>query len=123
MATVLVVEDDLLNLELFKSFLSHMGYEVITATTGQKGIDLARKHFPEMILVDWRLPGGMDGLQAVQFIKKDPTTAHIPVILTTAHCRQGDEERIYAAGCQGCIPKPFNLNTLKEAIGAVLSTA
>jgi len=121
--TILVVEDDLLNLELLKSFLSLVDYEVITAITGQKGVDLARKHLPELILMDWRLPGGMDGLEATQALKQDPATTHIPVILTTAHRRQGDEERIYAAGCEGCILKPVNLNALKEAIGAVLSSA
>jgi CheY-like chemotaxis protein len=113
--TVLVVEDDDLNLKLVRTLLKFGKFNVIEALDAEKGIQLAREHHPDLILMDLQLPG-MDGLDATRIIKKDAGLKDIPVIALTAFAMQGDEEKAQQAGCDGYITKPINTREFREKI-------
>lgn len=105
--TILVVEDNELNMKLVKTLLEFGGYHVLTAIDAEKGIQLAREHHPDLILMDIQLPG-MDGLTATGIIKNDPDLAQTPIIALTSFAMQGDEEKALDAGCDGYITKPID---------------
>ncbi|MEQ8672383.1 MAG: response regulator [Aggregatilineales bacterium] len=116
MKTILIIEDDSLNLELFKNFLEMLGYDVASAATATDGIELARELTPVLILIDYRLRGDMDGIEAARIIKKDPNLVHVPLIIITAHERPGDKDRAFAIGCEGYMVKPIRMGELKQVI-------
>ena len=105
--TILVVEDNELNMKLVKTLLEFGGYRVVTAADAEKGIKLAREHHPDLVLMDIQLPG-MDGLTATGIIKNDPELSQTPVIALTSFAMQGDEEKALDAGCDGYITKPID---------------
>lgn len=115
--TILVVEDDELNRKLVRTLLQVSKYNVLEAMDAEKGIQLAREHHPDLILMDIQLPG-MDGLKATQIIKGDPDLKEIPVVALTAFAMQGDEEKALAAGCNGYITKPINTREFHSKIKA-----
>ncbi len=104
---IVVVEDDPLNMELVTDLLEVAGYTVLPAGTAMEGIDLARSAQPALILMDIRLPD-ISGLEATGILKKDPLTAHIPVVALTASVMPGDEAKSMDAGCSGYIRKPID---------------
>jgi two-component system cell cycle response regulator DivK len=106
MAKILVVEDNPANMTLAVFLLESAGHAVVTATSAETGMTLARSEQPALILMDIQLPG-MDGLQATALLKSDERTRAIPVVALTALAMKGDEERIRAAGCDGYIAKPM----------------
>jgi two-component system cell cycle response regulator DivK len=106
MAAVLIIEDNPTNMTLAVFLVKSAGHTVITATTAEAGLALAREQHPDLILMDIQLPG-MDGLEATRVLKDDPVTSAIPVIALTALAMKGDKERILAAGCDGYIAKPL----------------
>jgi signal transduction histidine kinase/DNA-binding response OmpR family regulator len=116
---VLVVEDNPDNLLTAKALLNDR-FQVIEATDGQAGVEQARHHRPDLILMDIGLPV-MDGVQALQEIRKDETLRHIPVIAVTATAMKGERETILAHGFDGYISKPIDAEllkkTLREALG------
>jgi two-component system cell cycle response regulator DivK len=122
MATVLIVEDNPANMTLAVFLLESAGHTVISATTAEAGLTLARQEQPDLILMDIQLPG-MDGLQATVLLKADDATRTIPVIALTALAMKGDEERIRAAGCDGYIAKPLAYKDFLAVISAHLATA
>jgi two-component system cell cycle response regulator len=105
--TILVVEDNELNLKLVKSVLQLKKYNVLEADTAEKGIQLAQEHRPDLILMDIQLPG-MDGLDACRVLKKDEAFAHTPIVALTSYAMQGDEQKAKDAGCAGYITKPID---------------
>jgi two-component system, cell cycle response regulator DivK len=109
--TILVVEDNPLNMELAADILGVAGYTVLRADNAERGIALARAEKPALILMDVRLPG-MDGLRATEILKGEPETREIPVVALTAHAMKGDEEKALAAGCAGYITKPIDTRAL-----------
>ena len=113
--TILVVEDDHLNLKLCRSILEMEGFKIIAAMEAEEGLKLAHEHHPDLILMDIQLPG-MDGLTATGIIKKDPNLKDIPVIALTAHAMDGDDLKAYAAGCSGYITKPIEVRSFRESI-------
>jgi two-component system, cell cycle response regulator DivK len=120
MATILIVEDNPTNMKLSTFLLESADYAVITATSAEIGLTLARDASPDLILMDIHLPG-MDGLQATALLKADQATRAIPVIALTALAMKGDEERILAAGCDGYIAKPLDYKTFLASIKAWLA--
>lgn len=106
--TVLVVEDNELNMKLFNDLLEAHGYRVVQARTGPEALEAAREHLPDLILMDIQLPE-ISGLQVTQEILKDEDLADIPVIAVTAFAMKGDEERIRAGGCRDYIAKPISV--------------
>ncbi len=113
--TVLVVEDNELNMKLFNDLLEAHGYRVIQARTGPEAIAAARASTPDLILMDIQLPE-ISGLQVTQEILKDKALADIPIIAVTAFAMKGDEERIRAGGCRDYISKPISVATFLEKV-------
>jgi CheY-like chemotaxis protein len=117
--TILVVEDNTLNLELVRDVLLTAGMKVVEARTAQEGLRAALDLLPSIILLDIRLPG-MDGFAVLAQLKANPATASIPVIALTAQAMVGDREQGLAAGFSDYIPKPIDTRTLADRIRAVL---
>ena len=104
--TVLLVEDNADNREIVDAMLSHAGYRVLTAHTGDEGVALARSAAPDVVLMDLALPV-LDGWEATARLKSDPTTRHLPVVALTAHAMPEDRARAAAAGFDGYLTKPI----------------
>ncbi|NWG93500.1 MAG: response regulator [Parvularculaceae bacterium] len=113
--TVLVVEDNELNMKLFNDLLEAHGYRVVQARTGREAIAAARAESPDLILMDIQLPE-ISGLQVTQEILKDPTLADVPIIAVTAFAMKGDEERIRAGGCLDYIAKPISVAAFLDKV-------
>ncbi|MEO8501738.1 MAG: response regulator [Vicinamibacteria bacterium] len=114
------MEDNPANMTFATFLLTTAGHVVLTATTAEAGLTLARDEQPSLILMDIQLPG-MDGLQATAVLKGQDATRAIPVIALTALAMKGDEERIRAAGCDGYIGKPMRYKEFLTAIAATLA--
>jgi two-component system, cell cycle response regulator DivK len=118
--TVLVVEDNELNMKLFHDLLEANGYNIVQTRNGLEAIDLAREHHPDLILMDIQLPE-VSGLEVTKWIKEDDDLRTIPVIAVTAFAMKGDEERIRQGGCEAYLSKPISvakfLDTVKTYIG------
>ena len=105
---VLIVEDNELNLKLLKDILDYHGYATLTTGLGEAAVELARRHRPDLILMDIQLPD-ISGMEATRRLKADEQTRAIPVIAVTAFAMSGDEARILASGCDVYVAKPFDL--------------
>ncbi|MGO8740059.1 response regulator [Rhodoblastus sp.] len=118
--TVLIVEDNELNMKLFNDLLEAHGYATVQTKSGVEAVGLARQHRPNLILMDIQLPE-VSGLQVTQWLKDDPELAHIPVIAITAFAMKGDEEKIRRGGCEAYLSKPISvvkfLETVRNYIG------
>ena len=117
---VLVIEDNELNMKLVRSLLHLKNYYLVEAENAESGIQYAREHKPDLILMDIQLPG-MDGIEATQAIKADPDLQDIPVVALTSYAMQGDEEKAKNAGCIGYITKPIDTRVFLETIGRYLN--
>jgi CheY-like chemotaxis protein len=121
-ATILIVEDNDLNLELATDLLSASGFAVRQARTGEEGVRQALAQVPDLILMDLRLPG-MDGFTALQRLREDPRTAHVPTVALTAQAMQGDKEAVMAAGFNHYISKPIDTRTFSQTVARLLASA
>lgn len=117
--TVLIVEDNDLNMKLFHDLLEAHGYETLQTRTGLEALELARQHKPELILMDIQLPE-VSGLEVTKWIKEDDDLRSIPVIAVTAFAMKGDEERIRQGGCEAYISKPISVATFLETVRSYL---
>jgi CheY-like chemotaxis protein len=117
--TILVVEDNELNMKLVKGLIKIGKYRMLEAIDGESGIQLAREQRPDLVLMDIQLPG-MDGLSATKIIKEDPSLKDIPVVALTSYAMQGDEEKALEAGCSGYIAKPIDTRKFLETISQYL---
>ena len=118
-AKILLVEDDEMNRDMLSRRLIKRGYEVVIATDGQQGVDLARSENPALILMDMSLPV-MDGWTATRALKDDPSTSGIPIIALTAHAMSGDENKAREAGCDEFDTKPVELKRLLSKMEGLL---
>lgn len=114
-AKILYIEDNLDNMTLVKRVLEIEGYEVIEAITGTEGLAKATQSPPDIIITDINLPD-IDGYTITSTLKRDKTTAHIPVIAMTANVMKKDRENVFEAGCDGYISKPIDIDELPEQI-------
>lgn len=119
MKTVLVVEDNADNLQIISYALKRAGYEVISAETGEEGVDLAIANRPFFIIMDINLPG-IDGIEATRRIRASEIDGTIPIIAITSYAMRGDRENIMAAGCNGYFEKPFDPMTIVENIHKII---
>lgn len=117
--TVLVVEDTPMNMELVKDLLEMNGCHVLQAETAELGIEVARTHNPDLILMDISLPG-ISGLEATWILKEDPLTRDVPVVALTGHVMMGDKEEALDAGCIGFIAKPIDTRRFAETVAGYL---
>lgn len=112
---ILVIEDNELNMKLVKGLLRIGNYTRLGAVNAESGMDLARQHRPDFILMDIQLPG-MDGLSATRILKEDPSLKEIPVVALTSFAMQGDEDKAISAGCDAYITKPINTRSFLQTI-------
>src|SRR5687767_11611632 len=113
--TVLVVEDNELNMKLFHDLLEASGYKSLQTRNGLEAIDIAREHRPDLILMDIQLPE-VSGLEVTKWIKEDDDLRAIPVIAVTAFAMKGDEERIRQGGCEAYISKPISVTSFLDTV-------
>ncbi len=118
--TVMIVEDNELNMKLFSDLLHAQGYETLQTRDGMEALALACRHRPNLILMDIQLPE-VSGLEVTKWIKDDDRVSDIPVVAVTAFAMKGDEERIRQGGCEAYISKPISvpmfLETIRQFIG------
>lgn len=112
---VLIVEDNELNMKLFRDLLEAHGYETLQTQEGLKALDIARAHKPDLILMDIQLPE-VSGLEVTKWLKADADLASIPIIAVTAFAMKGDEERIREGGCEAYISKPITVSSFLDTI-------
>ena len=118
--TILIVEDNELNMKLFHDLLEVHGYTTFQTRDGREALELAREHHPDLILMDIQLPE-VSGLEVTRWIKQDEQLRSIPVIAVTAFAMKGDEEKIRSGGCEAYIAKPITVATFLETIEKVLN--
>ena len=118
--TIMIVEDNELNMKLFHDLLEANGYDTVETRNGIEALDLARKHRPDLILMDIQLPE-VSGLEVTKWLKEDDDLCAIPVVAVTAFAMKGDEERIREGGCEAYISKPISvgrfIETVKQYVG------
>jgi CheY-like chemotaxis protein len=113
--TILVVEDNKLNMKLVKGLIKIGKYRMLEANDAESGIEQIREKRPDLVLMDIQLPG-MDGLSATKIIKEDPELKDLPIVALTSYAMQGDEEKALAAGCTGYITKPIDTRNFLETV-------
>jgi CheY-like chemotaxis protein len=113
---VLVVEDNERNMRLFRDVLQAAGHRTLEATTGERAVELAGEHGPDLVLMDIQLPG-FDGVVALSRLRSDERTRAVPVLALTAQAMDGDRERFLAAGFDGYLSKPVNIADLVDTVG------
>ncbi len=115
MKRILVIEDNEANRYLMRFMLGKSGYEVIEATTGIEGVELAVKEKPDLILMDIQLPD-INGLEATRRIRASEADGEIPIVAFTSYAMAGDKKKALEAGCTGHIEKPINPETFMAEI-------
>ena len=113
--TVLIVEDNELNMKLFHDVLEAHGYRTIETRSGVEAVGLARLHRPDLIIMDIQLPE-VSGMEVIQWLKDDAGLRHIPVIAITAFAMKGDEEKIRQGGCEAYLSKPIAVTKFVETV-------
>jgi two-component system cell cycle response regulator DivK len=117
--TILYVEDNFDNRMLVRRVLEAAGYRVVEAEDGTEGLDWLQSEIPDLVLMDINLPE-IDGYEVTKRFKRFPRMARVPVIAMTANVMKGDREKTLAAGCDGYIPKPIDIDALPDQIAKFL---
>ena len=113
--TVLIVEDNELNMKLFHDLLDAHGYKTLMTKDGMEALEIARNNRPDLILMDIQLPE-VSGLEVTKWLKEDDELASITVIAVTAFAMKGDEEKIREGGCEAYIAKPISVGQFLETV-------
>lgn len=116
---ILIVDDNATNLKLVTYLVKANGYDVDTAADAEAALQAIAAARPALILMDLQLPG-IDGLELTRRLKADPATADIKIIAVTAYAMKGDQEKAFAAGCDGYVTKPIDTRALPALIAAKL---
>jgi len=118
--TILIVEDNELNMKLFRDLLEAHGYATVETRDGREALDLVRKHRPDLVIMDIQLPE-ISGLEITKQIKADNSLKSIPIVAVTAFAMKGDEDWVMQGGCDGYIAKPISvmpfIQTVKKFLG------
>jgi CheY-like chemotaxis protein len=121
--TVLYVEDDLSSLALVEAILaSGPGRRTLFAVQGRLGVELARAHLPDLVLLDLRLPD-IPGEEVLRRLRADPRTAGIPVLVVSTDCCAATSARLLAAGASAFLGKPLELDAFLAAVERLLPAA
>lgn len=113
--TILIVEDNELNMKLFQDLLEAHGHATIQTRNGKDAYEMVRKHKPDLVLMDIQLPE-VSGLEVTKWIKEDSDVQDIPVIAVTAFAMKGDEQKILDGGCEDYIAKPISVTNFLDVI-------
>jgi DNA-binding response OmpR family regulator len=117
--TILIIDDEKDLIELVRYNLEKDGFDVIAATDGQSGLEVVKKHRPDLVMLDLMMPG-LDGLQVCQQLRGDPRSSRIPVIMLTAKATEADRVVGLELGADDYITKPFSPREVVARIKAVL---
>jgi len=117
---ILIVEDKETNRKLLRDILQFRGYRTIEAEMGEDGVTLAKEHKPDLILMDYKLPG-IDGIEAFHRIRNASATAHIPIVAVTASAMPEDAKKMKEAGFDGFLTKPINVKGFVQFVADVFS--
>ena len=117
---ILIVEDNEKNRKLVRDVLQFKGYRTIDAETGEVGVALAMEHKPDLILMDYHLPG-IDGIEAFRRIRADSATAHIPIVAVTASAMPEEAKKMKEAGFDGFQTKPINVKEFVQSVANVFT--
>ena len=120
---ILVVDDKEDSRVLVGKVLKFRGYEVIGVKTGEEAVHMTQTEVPDLILMDVRMPGEIDGLEATRRIKALPRLAHIPILIMSASVRPEDVQRAQGAGCNGFIRKPIDIDELPKQVAENIAGA
>ncbi len=120
--TVLIVEDNELNMKLFTDLLEAHGYQVVSTASGTEAMELARANNPSLVLMDIQLPE-VSGEVIIQWMKADEDLKAIPIVAVTAFAMKGDEERIRSKGCEAYLSKPISIGKFIETVKAYAGPA
>jgi two-component system cell cycle response regulator DivK len=118
--TVLIVEDNELNMKLFNDLLEAHGYFTLQTKDGVEALRMARTHRPDLILMDIQLPE-VSGLEVTKWLKEDDDLRAIPIIAVTAFAMKGDEQKIRDGGCEAYIAKPISVASFMSTVERFLS--
>ncbi len=113
--TVLIVEDNELNMRLFNDLLEAFGYKTVKTRDGRQAVPLAQAHMPDLIVMDIQLPG-MSGLEITETLKGDAALKSIPIVAVTAFAMRGDEQKIRDRGCEAYLSKPISVTSFLETV-------
>ncbi len=113
--TVLIVEDNELNMKLFRDLLEAHGFNTLETKNGHEALDLTREHHPDLIILDIQLPE-VSGLEVTRWIKEDESIKNIPIVAVTAFAMKGDEEKIREGGCEAYMAKPISVSQFIETV-------
>ncbi|NBQ09777.1 MAG: response regulator [Betaproteobacteria bacterium] len=113
--TVLIVEDNDLNMKLFNDLLEAHGYLTLKTASGTEALELVKNHRPDLVLMDIQLPE-VSGEVVIQWIKGDESIKHIPIVAVTAFAMKGDEDRILSKGCEAYLSKPISIAKFIETV-------
>jgi two-component system cell cycle response regulator DivK len=109
--TILIVEDNALNMKMFNDLLQAHGYKTLQSIDGGDVLELVKEHRPDLIVMDIQLPE-TSGLELTQMLKADDGMKHIPVLAVTAFAMRGNKKTIFEAGCEDYIAKPISISIL-----------
>ena len=117
--TILIVEDNPINLKLLRDILNFQKFEVLEAIDGKSALELVEKNYNkiDLILMDLQLPD-INGLEVIQKIKAEPESQNIPIIVVSAHAMESDIKKCYEAGCIDYITKPINVQEFINKINS-----
>ena len=118
--TVLIVEDNELNMKLFNDLLEAHGYYTLQTKDGVEALRMARAHRPDLILMDIQLPE-VSGLEVTKWLKEDDELRSIPIIAVTAFAMKGDEQKIRDGGCEAYIAKPISVASFMSTVERFLA--
>jgi two-component system cell cycle response regulator DivK len=121
-AKILVVEDDRDNMGLFRFLLERQGHTVLEAYNGREGVETARRELPDLILLDLAMPE-MDGWTCAKFLKSDPSTQNIKIVVVTVRSLPEDRRRAMDAGVDGYVTKPVSIAALSELVTKFLGNS
>ena len=113
--TVLIVEDNDLNMKLFRDLLEAHGFDTLQTKDGREALQIARDHRPDLIIMDIQLPE-VSGLEVTRWIKDDSDIKSIPIVAVTAFAMKGDEEKIREGGCEAYIAKPISVSQFIDTV-------
>ena len=122
MSTILVIDDDELVSRTLQRALKMYGYQVMVSNSGTEGLQLARRHRPELFILDIMMPGA-DGYQVCRQIRGDPLLKDLPVLFLTAKAKDEDKIEGFRAGADDYLSKPFNMEELQLRVKAILRRA
>jgi len=117
--TVLIIEDNEMNMKLFNDLLQAYGYNTVQTHTGHNAKELALAHKPDLILMDIQLPE-ISGLDITKILKAEDALKDTPIIAVTAFAMKGDEERIRKGGCDGYLSKPISVPLFLKTVTSFL---